>query len=154
MTAGERRAVVIGVGNPFRRDDGAGPEVASRVRAILPGVEVVELDGDPAGLMDTWEGADIAVVVDAVRSPGCTPGDIHRVAVGESDRLAGPERVSSHRLGPGDAVDLARALDRLPGRLVLYGVEAASFDFGQGLTPAVEASIPLLVERVVDEVSH
>jgi len=32
-----QRTVIVGVGNEFRRDDGAGPEVIARLRALQPG---------------------------------------------------------------------------------------------------------------------
>jgi hydrogenase maturation protease len=37
---------------------------------------------------------------------------------------------SSHALGVGEAIALARALERLPSRLVDYGVEGARFGAG------------------------
>jgi len=60
--------VVIGVGNSMRRDDGAGIAVVERARPLLPpGVEVRTLGGETTSLLDAWEGAGLAVVVDAVR---------------------------------------------------------------------------------------
>ncbi|HEY5553668.1 MAG TPA: hydrogenase maturation protease, partial [Cellulomonas sp.] len=67
--------VVIGLGSPDRGDDAVGPEVARRVADLhLPGVTVVEHE-DPTGLIDLWDTADLAVVVDAVRS-GSAPGSL------------------------------------------------------------------------------
>ena len=152
--AGCPQIIVIGVGNPFRRDDGAGPEVARRVRAATPSwVDVVEHDGEPAGLLDVWEGADLAVVVDAVRSRASSPGSVHRVLVEAATGVGETSGVSSHAGGPGDAVALARALDRLPTRLVLYGIEGAAFSVGLGLTPSVEASVAAVAEQIVSEVA-
>jgi hydrogenase maturation protease len=150
------RRVVIGVGNPYRGDDGAGPEVARRVRARAPvWVDIVEHDGEPAGLLDLWEGANLAVVIDAVRSSRRSPGRLHRVEVdARSGVLPATPAASSHGTGPGDAVELARALDRLPERLVLYGIEGTSFSPGLGWSPEVEASIAAVTDRVVEEVSR
>ena len=40
--------MVIGVGNEFRRDDGAGLAVVARLRdRVPPGVELVLTDGEP-----------------------------------------------------------------------------------------------------------
>jgi hydrogenase maturation protease len=49
-------------------------------------------------------------------------------------------------------VELARVLERLPGRLVLYGIEGKTFTPGLGLSPEVEASIAVLAERILGEV--
>ena len=40
-----------------------------------------------------------------------------------------------------EAVELARELDRLPRRLVVYGIEGESFEAGEGLSPAVETTV-------------
>ena len=59
MTAAEAdgHAVVIGVGNEFRRDDGAGPAVVARLRAHVPDdVCLLVSDGEPAGLIEAWAG--------------------------------------------------------------------------------------------------
>ena len=144
--------VVIGVGNVFRSDDGFGPKVAQLVRTIVPEeVEVVECDGEAAGLLLAWEGADLALVVDAVHSHSGAPGQIFRLELNPSETEVPSSVVSSHGTGPGDAVALALALGRLPGRLVLYGIEGVSFSSGESLTPAVEASVAVVAARVVEE---
>jgi hydrogenase maturation protease len=149
------KRIVIGIGNPFRSDDGAGPEVARRVRARAPvWVEVVEHDGEPAGLLDLWEDADLAVVVDAVRSCKGDPELFHRIEVDtDANDLASLPAVSSHGIGPGDAVELARALDRMPERLVLYGIEGTNFSPGLGLSPEIEVAVAAVADRVLKEVS-
>jgi len=132
------KAVVIGVGQEIRRDDGFGPHVLSRLEAVLPAaVLLVRSGGDPAELIEAWTGADIAVIVDAVR--GHLPGRTHRIVIGTAD----PEpagTVSSHNLGLADAIGLARALDRMPARLIVHAVEAADFGYGVGLSPLVAAA--------------
>jgi Ni,Fe-hydrogenase maturation factor len=67
-----QRTVVVGVGDEFRRDDGAGPEVIARLRALQPGdaslsgVTLALSDGEPSRMIDLPEDARLAVVVDAV----------------------------------------------------------------------------------------
>jgi hydrogenase maturation protease len=114
-------------------------------------VGVVERDGEPTGLIDAWDGADLAIVVDALSSLGA-PGRIHRVEVDAVKDLKPAAEVSSHGASPGAAVELARVLDRLPGQLVLYGIEGKAFTPGLGLSPEVEASIAVLAERILGEV--
>jgi hydrogenase maturation protease len=47
--------VVIGVGNEFRRDDGAGPAVVERLRGLVPsGVGLVITDGEPSMTRSAW----------------------------------------------------------------------------------------------------
>jgi hydrogenase maturation protease len=151
--------VVIGVGNEFRRDDGAGPAVVGQLRGLEPpGVELVIIDGEPTRLIEAWSGAALAVVVDAVRVSGSEPpqpGMIHRFVVDRpGSRTPGTERTpSSHGLGLGDAISLAVALERMPGRLIVHAIEAADLTQGTGLTPAVAAAVPAAAQAVLADIS-
>ena len=79
MTAGQSSIVIIGVGNEYRSDDGAGIAVARRLRALFStGVTVREESGEGAALIQAWQGAAWMMLVDAVRS-GAPPGTIHRI---------------------------------------------------------------------------
>ena len=148
--------MVIGVGNPMRRDDGAGIAVVERARPLLPpGVEVVTLGGEATALLAAWAGAGLAVVVDAVRwgrPPGA--GGVTRIdASAEPGAVGGlGGGASSHGLGVAEAVGLGRALDRLPGRLVLLLVALAEEGHGAGLSPAVEREVEEAVTLLVAEV--
>jgi hydrogenase maturation protease len=142
---------VIGIGNPLRGDDAVGLLAVRRVRELAdPEVEVVELEGEPARLIDAWQGARLAVVVDAVKSDA--PGG----AVVRFDATAGPlppslSATSTHALGLGDAVEIARALDRLPERLIVFGVEGTRFQAGSDPSPAVAAAVQAVAEAVLRE---
>lgn len=149
------RVVVVGAGNRFRRDDGVGAAAVDVLQGSLPsGVEVVESDGEAARLLDAWEGADLAVVIEAVRR-GDAPGTVTRVRV---DGEPGAPRTrdtpsGSHDLGMGAAIELGRALGRLPGRLVIVGVEPQDLGQGEGLSPPVQASLARVVAAVAGEIS-
>jgi len=142
--------VVVGIGNEYREDDGVGLVVVAEIeRRGLPNVRVVSTDGEPSRMIEAWSGADVAVVVDAVRLTDPTPGRVHRMLV---DDLPGHvSAASSHGLGVPEAVELARVLDRLPGRLVLYTVEVAETGFGVGLSDPVAAAVGDLVDTVLRE---
>lgn len=135
----------------MRGDDGAGLEVAREVAMRAPGVVAVEHEREPSDLIELWSGAGLAIVVDAVR--GQKPGAIHRVDV-EGGRLEprSSAGASSHALGLDEVIELARALDRLPGRLVVFGIEGERFDTGSGLSAAVRRAVPDAAERVLTEI--
>jgi hydrogenase maturation protease len=107
-------------------------------------VRLAGCDGEPARLIGLWEDAGLAVVVDAVRGP--RPGRIHELDLDGVGRHRGSP--SSHALGLEAAVELARAVDRLPGRLVVVAVEGADFDLGTGLSAPVAAALPAVAARV------
>jgi hydrogenase maturation protease len=144
--------VVIGVGNEFRRDDGAGPAVVASLRGqVPPGVELLLADGEPTRLIEAWTGAALAVVVDAVLADPPRPGRVHRFVLDRA--LAGTTRTaSSHGFGLDDAVRLALALDRMPGRLVVHAIEADDLSQGQGLTPLVAAAVGDVARAVLSDI--
>ncbi len=144
-------AVVIGIGNAFRGDDGIGPAAAAALRDAVPGVRVLTLDGEPTRLVDAWTGHRLAVVVDAVRA-GAEPGTLHRLEVGVDALPEAGHPPSSHAAGLATAVALGRALGRNPGRLVVHGVEPAGTAAGEQLSAPVAAALPELVDRVAREV--
>jgi hydrogenase maturation protease len=145
--------VVIGVGNDFRHDDGAGPAVVARLRDLAPdGVRFVITDGEPTRLIEAWAGAALAVVVDAVRAAPPRPGTVHRFVVDGPGTGAG-RPASSHGLGFDDAIRLAVALDRMPGRLIVHAIEAGDLTQGPGLTPPVAAAVGAVAAAVLDDLS-
>lgn len=143
--------LVVGLGNSDRGDDGVGPAVARRVAGRAPPPVRVAVHEDPTALLDLWTATDLVVVVDAVRT-GRDPGT---VLVLEAGAEALPARAwadapsgGTHALGLAAVVELARALDLLPARLVVVGVEGASFAHGDPLSPPVAAAVPAAVDAV------
>jgi hydrogenase maturation protease len=155
VTEARRRAsvVVIGVGNSLRHDDAAGLEAVRRLRtrAEAARITVREQEGETLGLLEQWEGAEAAVLVDAIQS-GSPAGAIRRL---DASSEALPARLrgssSTHAVGVGEAIELARSLQRLPRQVVLYGVEGRLFDSGIGLSEEVGAVIPALADAVLLE---
>jgi hydrogenase maturation protease len=149
----DRRRVVIGIGNSWQGDDGAGLAVAKRVRDFAPeGVEIVELEGEPVSLVDAWAEADEAFVVDAVSS-GAKPGTVHRVDATESSLPSELSTASTHTFGVGESVELARTLGRLPSRVVVFGIEAASISAGRHLSPEVTAAVEEAAGQILAELT-
>jgi hydrogenase maturation protease len=115
-------------------------------------VEVLEEDGEPTALLDAFEGAEALWLVDAVSS-GAAPGTVHRLDAGAQELPAELFRTSTHHLGLAEAVELGRALGQLPAHVVVFGIEGASFDPGDSLTPAVEEAVADVARQVSEEVA-
>ena len=144
-------AVVIGVGEHFRRDDGCGPRVVRALRGrVGAGVKLVERVVEPTELIDLWDRAELAVVVDAMRS-GRPTGEVHRFEGEELARVPAERLTSSHGLSIRDAYQLGRALGKLPGRLVLYLIEAGELGHGITLSPEVAEAVGRAAAAVVAE---
>jgi hydrogenase maturation protease len=132
----------IGVGNPFRSDDGVGPWVAERLGAA--GRDARIHVGDGAGLLDLFQRRDDVVVIDATRS-GAAPGAVVCLDLEDAPLPAGFFHYSTHRFGLAEAVETARALGLLPERMRIYGIEGLDFGAGTGLTDPVKRAARVLV---------
>ncbi len=141
------RILVIGLGNDLRGDDGAGLRVVRRLEGRVPEtVRLIEAPPDAVALLDLWEGSNRVVVIDAMRS-GAPAGTVAMVDVGSGRE----DTMSSHAMGLAEAVALARALDRLPRRLRIYGIEAATLVHGAPLSEAVARAADALADRLAAE---
>jgi len=150
MTA-SRQILVIGLGNDYRGDDAVGRVVTRRLKAIgADNVRVVEESGEGAALIQAWKGADFVIVIDAVHSGGA-PGSIHRFDAESQPIPSSFFHYSTHAFSIAVAVELARALNQLPAKLVVYGIEGKTFDAGAGLSLEVEGAAAELVSWVEEE---
>jgi hydrogenase maturation protease len=139
--------VLAGIGNEMRHDDGAGPVVVARAAQLAPGhaggpfVALETSLSEPLDLLGYWDGADLAIVVDAVRS-GAVPGTVTLTWFEDGAltlRRAGRRRrPSTHGLGVADVYCLAHELGLAPRRAALVGVEGQDFSHGEGLSEPVD----------------
>ena len=148
-----RSVVVVGLGNPFRGDDGAGIAVADRLRSAGSAcLRVVTGSAGGAGLLGSWNGEEDVYVVDSSRSGG-RPGSVRRFD-GLKDPL--PERflrASTHSVGVREAVALARYAGRLPRSMVVLAIEGGNFAAGARMSSEVEASVEEVVNLILRECS-
>ncbi len=143
--------VVVGIGNRYRSDDAAGLDLVRRVAEVAPaGVDVLELEGEPTSLLDAWGDAETVYVVDAVSSGG-EPGTVYRFDAGIESPPAPFRHRGTHAFSVSDVVELARALDRLPRRLIVYGIEGGGFGAGVGLSPQAERAVLDAAGRLLAE---
>ena len=145
-------SLVVGVGQVDRGDDAVGPLVVARLSGAPPEGVDVALVPTPVRLADAWEGYDHVVVVDALRS-GRPPGEVTVWVLTDAPLPARPGAGGTHGFGVAEAVELARAMHRLPRRLVLVGIEAAGFAHGVPLSPEVVAALPAAERAVRDAAS-
>ena len=147
--------MVIGVGNSLRHDDAAGLAVAGGCaarRRARRGARAASSEGERLGLLELGRRARRGVARGR-RPLGRAPGTIHRLDASSHGAARAADRGSSstHAVGVGEAIELARALDRLPARVVVFGIEGRCFSAGEGLSPPVQAAVAGLAEAVLAE---
>jgi len=136
------RILVIGYGNPGRRDDGLGPGFAARLEAFrLPGVTVesdYQLAIEHAHLAAQH---DIVVFADAAADvDGESPFYLRPVQPALEDRY------SSHSISPQAVLRLAAQCFGVRPSGWLLGIRPMDLEsFAEGLTPEAEANLSAAV---------
>ncbi|MGO4879381.1 MAG: hydrogenase maturation protease [Bryobacteraceae bacterium] len=136
---------IIGCGNLERGDDAAGLLVVRRLRAL--GMDAEEHAGDGLALIERWQGCDTVILIDTVVTGGA-PGTVSVWEGREVPVAADVCRGSTHAFGVAEAVKLARALDRMPARLWIYGIEGRQFELGTAPSSEVLAAAERLAQRL------
>ena len=148
------RVVVLGVGNILMSDEGVGVHA---VEALANGYdtpdEVEIIDGGTSGMdcLDRIADADLLLIADCMRSKDKAPGTITRLEDGQIDAWF-KTKISPHQVGLSDVLAACNFHGMAPKRVVLLGVQPASFDTSMELTPAVAAVLPDLLGRMVTEI--
>lgn len=135
--------LIIGCGNPHRGDDAAGLLAARSLREA--GLPAREYSGDLIALLDAWSPADSVILIDATQS-GAAAGAITTWEVIGTPLPTCRYRYSTHSLSLADALELARALHRLPACLTIYGIEGTCFAPGAPPSPEVIGAAQSLVQ--------
>ncbi len=138
-----RPVVVISLGNPLMSDEGIGPRVLELLAAEagrFPGVDFVDAGTSLLGAVHSMAGRRKAVLVDCAVM-GAEPGALRRFT---------PAEVASRKSSPGfslhegdllSAIDLSRRLGECPPEIVLFGIQPASMEMGERLSPVLEARL-------------
>ncbi len=145
-------ALVLGLGNPLRGDDGIGPRVVEALlrRGLPEGVEALDAGSAGLELLNLLDGPQRVIVIDAA-DVGLAPGQFARFTPDEAHLFAAADTTSFHQAGLAEVLALARALDRPLPELVIFGVQPASMEWGEGLSPAVEGVVTRVVEALQNE---
>jgi hydrogenase maturation protease len=146
------KTLVLGLGNPILRDDAIGLRVVRALQPQLERLPDVDFAEDYHGglrLMERMIGYDRAIIVDAICS-GSRPGTV--LHLGPED-IPTQHSASTHDVNLPTAMTLGyRSGAHLPAleAIRLVAVEAVDvLNFGEDLTPEVEAAIPGAMQAVL-----
>lgn len=147
--------LLLGLGNLLMCDDSLGVRTVQQLMSeyVFP-AGVTLLDGGTLGLdlLPFFEGVERLLVVDAVDS-GSPPGALVRLT-GEEIPYALAAKVSPHQMGLKDLLTVADLQGVAPAEMVLWGIQPASIEMELQLSPQVAASMALLQQEVLGELSR
>ena len=127
------RTVVIGIGNRFRGDDAIGLVAAERLASSIGDIEIRQSNGEALALMEIWEGANRAILIDAAENQG-SPGKVTRLDASDSPISSTEFHTSTHAFSVPEAIEMGRSLGRLPPEVIVYAIEGKQFGHGEEIT--------------------
>jgi hydrogenase maturation protease len=132
-------ALIIGIGNPLRGDDGIGPwlvadleqELERQAGAAAPPARCRVVRQLLPELADELAGVERVLFVDAWRAPAGSRAELAALGAAGLGQAAGGEGPGSwsfgHGFGPGELLALAALLHATPPRADLLRIPAAQF---------------------------
>jgi hydrogenase maturation protease len=151
------KTIVVGLGNPLLGDDGVGWKVAEEVKQRLGEnsnvvVECYSLSG--LSLMEQMIGYGRAILIDSLNTGRHDQGEVVTFTLDTLEDLTYGHSASAHDASLKTALKVGRNMDEvLPADKDIYvvAIEAQHvYDFKEELTPAVEASVPVAIEIVLE----
>lgn len=144
------KILVLGLGNDLIGDDGLGIAAARQLRESLADcaeVDILETSAAGIALLEAFMGYDKAVIIDAVKTDAVAPGTVREWKTEELSEVLAP---SPHYAGLPELLALAKQMQLdYPEEFAIYSMEAEDpFTIGKGLSPAIQAELPALIEQV------
>ncbi len=146
------KTLIIGIGNEFRCDDAIGIITVRKIKEKNIGyIDVMENNGDGASLIDAWQNYDDVYLIDAVRF-NSNPGKIHIINAKKNPVPKEISLDSSHLFNIPEAIETARVMNKLPGKITICGIEGVNFSAGtqvsDKLLKASDEIVDIIMKRV------
>ena len=151
------KTIIVGLGNPLLGDDGVGWKVAEDVKRRLGerstvAVECYSLSG--LSLMEQLIGYERVILIDSLNTGRHSQGEVVKFTLDSLEDLTYGHSASAHDASLKTALSAGRSMgEPLPADkdIHIVAIEAQHvYDFTEELTPAVEASVPVAVEKVLE----
>lgn len=148
-----KKVLVVGIGNLLLQDEGVGCHAVKRLQQMEwpEEVDFVEAGTGSYDLVDYFCQGENLIVIDALKAGG-EPGAIYRAPLDQLG-LKSEEGISLHQMSFSDAMQMVKLLGYNP-RVIVYGIEPHTIDWGLELTPVVEQKMPVLLNFIRQEIEQ
>jgi hydrogenase maturation protease len=144
------RILIVGIGSPHG-DDAAGWRVVEELNQRRINSEVaLRKARSPLDVLDALEGVQTMIIVDAA-APAGHPGRVTRIVCPVAPDIQTRTTASTHGIGVAEAMQLAKALGRLPKNFQVLAIEAERTGAGDGMSAAVSESVAELVNELTEQ---
>jgi hydrogenase maturation protease len=150
------KILIYGIGNPYRRDDRIGLDIAAQLATKVKKKNITVRSGSIDGLamLDEIMGFDRVIFIDSIKTGNANPGDIHIIPVKQLEQKQ--SLVSSHGIDFVTAVRLGRRFGyRMPDKIVVYAIEIENNEsYDETCTEKVKGSIPKVIEQITRDIHN
>ena len=147
----ETKLKIIAVGNDLYGDDGIGNAVLNALSQIPEMKEIELIDGatDALGLIDHFEGTEHIIIVDAAQMWE-KPGTVKVFSREDVKLKIKMDHLSVHGISLAETFDIAQAVDSLPEKITIIGIEPKNIGISETLSDVVTKSIPEVVSNIMN----
>lgn len=148
------KITILGIGNTLYSDEGIGVyalPLLEKALADVPNLEFVDGSTEGMQLLAPVENTQALIILDAINA-NVKPGTIIRLEKAQIPSFNGI-KMSVHQIGFQEVVSAAQLRERVPKKMVLFGIQPASLELGTELTDTARASIAILTNKVKRQIS-
>jgi len=147
------KPLLIGIGNSFRGDDGAGLEVARTLESTFGNtLDVIYCEGDPTDLLDLWTGRDQVFLIDAVSTGTQDIGYLHCFHPLLKSIPSTISNSSTHLIDINQVIELGKALGSVPKKITLFGIESHSFSLEEEISKSLKPQLESISKKIEKEI--
>jgi hydrogenase maturation protease len=143
------KTLVIGVGNLYRRDDGAGIHVVKRLKRLAPELDGVDIALGSVEMLEAMMGYEKVIIVDAMVT-GAEPGSYFQVNYSTDGEL--PTMSSSHGIDLITTLELGKQLysELMPKEIMIIGIEVDDvLTMSEECSPVVDKAVDMVVDEIL-----
>ncbi|OQW93449.1 MAG: hydrogenase expression/formation protein [Beggiatoa sp. IS2] len=148
--------LILGIGNVLWADEGFGVRVVETLQQCYQFPDNVSvLDGGTQGLflLPYVQTTRRLLILDAI-DYGLAAGTFKIVLNEAVPQFMGVKKLSLHQTGFQEVLAAARLLGQYPDELVLIGVQPASLEYGEDLSPVVRAQVMPAVQLTLEQLAR
>ncbi len=145
------KVAVIGIGNPFRGDDGAGWAVIDALEGKVPcQIKLGKTRGEITEILSFFEDYSVLYLVDACLGSK-EAGSWQRLDALKDNLYFENTQTSTHGLSIAQAISLAKTWEQLPTKLIVYAIFGERFAVERSLSAKVGKAVPKVTESILQE---
>jgi len=144
-----RKTLIIGIGNPFRGDDGLGWHAVNQLEKTIssPNVEIIAVQQLTMDLVENVGLAELVIFIDCQLSQ--IAGTFTTKTIESNSSIQSPV---SHFFDPGTLLAAVQALYGKHPKGILFSISSEKFDYSEELSPEVNSALPELITAIQNSI--